>query len=60
MELYFNVIFYMHIIGIALNAIRISTSTYPRVETSSLGKDIILLLVSCSFFAWVVYLRTLI
>lgn len=56
-DTYLAVAFWVGIVGVAAKLFCISLSEYPRREKTSLGADLVSLIVSISFFVWVCFLR---
>ena len=56
MDKFVAVLFWLHMLGIAVRALMISHSTYPRVERNTIGWDVFSLLLSVFFAVWAWYL----
>lgn len=56
MDKFVLVLFWSYILRIAINAIVISNSTYPRVERNTIGLDVFSLLLNVLFAVWAWYL----
>ena len=58
MELYFTVVFWIYLVGLIFRLATIAGSEYPREESKkSLGYDLVVFILSSSFFVWIIYLR---
>lgn len=56
MDKFVLVLFWSYILKIAITALVISNSTYPRVEMNTIGLDVFILLINVFLAVWAWYL----
>lgn len=56
-DTYLTVMFWLGVVGIVARGLLMSMSTYPRLQKTTLGADIVSLFVGIALLVWVAILR---